>query len=36
MTMIRCAFLEVHVEEDMFAQFGDGDHIEDVGEGRGR
>ena len=28
--MIRCAFLEVHVEEEMFAQFGDEDDIEDV------
>ena len=28
--MIRCAFLEVHVEEEMFAEFGDKDGIEDV------
>ena len=28
--MIRCAFLEVHVEEKMFAEFGDEDDIEDV------
>ena len=28
--MIRCAFLEVHVEEEMFAEFGDEDDIEDV------
>ena len=41
--MIRCAFLEVHVEEEMFAQFGDEDDIEDesfeqegpLGEGLG-
>ena len=31
MAMIRCAFLEVHVEEEMFAEFGDVDSIEDVG-----
>ena len=32
MAMIRCAFLEVHVEEEMFAEFGDEDdiYIEDV------
>ena len=30
MAMIRCAFLEVHVEEEMFAEFGDEDDIEDV------
>ena len=29
--MIRCAFVEVHVEEEMFAEFGDVDIIEDVG-----
>ena len=28
--MIRCAFLEVHVEEEMFAEFRDEDDIEDV------
>ena len=28
--MIRCAFLEAHVEEEMFAEFGDEDDIEDV------
>ena len=28
--MIRCAFLEVHLEEEMFAEFGDEDDIEDV------
>ena len=28
--MMRCAFLEVHVEEEMFAEFGDKDDIEDV------
>ena len=28
--MIRCAFLEVHVEEEMFAEFGEEDDIEDV------
>ena len=28
--MIRCAFLEVHVEEEMSAEFGDEDDIEDV------
>ena len=28
--MIRCAFLEVHVEEEMFAEFGDEDEIEEV------
>ena len=28
--MIRCAFLEVHGEEEMFAEFGDQDDIEDV------
>ena len=27
---IRCAFMEVHVEEEMFAEFGDEDDIEDV------
>ena len=30
MAMIRCAFLEVHVEEEMFAEFGDEDDIENV------
>ena len=30
MAMIRCAFLEVHMEEEMFAEFGDDDDIEDV------
>ena len=30
MAMIRCAFLEVHVEEEMLAEFGDEDDIEDV------
>ena len=30
LVMIRCAFLEVHVEEDMLAEFGDEDDIEDV------
>ena len=43
MAMIRCAFLEVHVEEEMFAEFGDEDDIEDesveqdgqLGEGLG-
>ena len=28
--MIMCAFLEVHVEEEMFAEFGDEEHIKDV------
>ena len=28
--MTRCAFLEVHVEEEMLAEFGDEDDIEDV------
>ena len=28
--MIRCALLEVHVEEEMFAEVGDEDDIEDV------
>ena len=28
--MIRCAFLEVHVGEEMFVEFGDEDNIEDV------
>ena len=28
--MIRCAFLNVHVEEEMLAEFGDEDDIEDV------
>ena len=28
--MIRCAFLEVHVEEEMVAEFGDEDDIEEV------
>ena len=27
---IRCAFLEVHEEEEMFAEFGDEDDIDDV------
>ena len=31
MAMIRCAFLEVHVEAEMFAEFGNEDNIEDVG-----
>ena len=31
MAMIRCAFVEVHVEEEMFVEFGDVDVIEDVG-----
>ena len=30
MVMIRCVFLEGHVEEDMFAEFGDEDDIENV------
>ena len=30
MVMIRCVFLEMHVEEEMFAEFGDEDDIEDV------
>ena len=30
MAIIRCAFLVVHVEEEMFAEFGDEDDIEDV------
>ena len=30
MVMIRCAFLLVHVEKKMFAEFGDEDDIEDV------
>ena len=30
--MIRCAFLEVDVEEEKFAEFGDVDSIEDVGD----
>ena len=30
--MIRCAFLEVHVEEEMFAEFGDLDSVENVGD----
>ena len=30
MAMIRCAFLEVQVEEEMFAEFGDENHIEDA------
>ena len=28
--MIRCAFFEVHVEEEMFAEFGDEDDLEGV------
>ena len=28
--MIRCAFFEVHVEDEMFAEFGEEDDIEDV------
>ena len=28
--MTRCAFFEVHVKEEMFAEFGDEDDIEDV------
>ena len=31
MVMIRCAFLEVHVEEEMFEEFGNVDDIEDNG-----
>ena len=30
MVRIRCAVLEVHVEEEMFTEFGDEDNIEDV------
>ena len=30
--MIRCVFLEVHVEEKMFAEIGDMDVVEDVGK----
>ena len=30
MLMIRCAFLEVHVEEEMFTNFGDVDGIKDA------
>ena len=31
--MIRCAFLGVHMEEDVFAEFGDvADSIENVGD----
>ena len=30
MARIRCVFLEVHVEEEMFAEFGDEDYIENV------
>ena len=30
MVMIRLAFLEVHVEDEMFAEFGDEDDIENV------
>ena len=30
MAMIRCAFLEVHMEEEMFTEFGDEDDIENV------
>ena len=30
MAMIRCAFLEVHVEEEMFVEFGDEDDIDNV------
>ena len=32
MAMIRCAFVEVHMEEEMFAEFGDVDGIKDVGD----
>ena len=32
MAMIRCAFLEVHVEEEMLAEFGDMDRTEDLGD----
>ena len=32
MAMIRCAFLEVQVEVEMFADFGDMDGIEDAGD----
>ena len=30
MAMIMCAFLEMHAEEERFAEFGDEDDIEDV------
>ena len=30
--MIRCAFLEVHVQEEIIVEFGDVDGIEDVGD----
>ena len=33
MAMIRCAFSEVQVEEEMFAEFGDENHIEGVEDG---
>ena len=32
MAMIRCVFGKVHVEEEMFAEFGVDDSIEDVGD----
>ena len=32
MAMIRCGFLEVHVDEEMFADFRDVDGFKDVGE----
>ena len=32
MAMIRCVYLEVHVEEEIFAEFGVDDSIEDVGD----
>ena len=32
MVMIRCVFLEVQVEEEIFEEFGDMDGIEDVRE----
>ena len=30
--VIRCAFLEVHMEVEMFAAFGDVDGIVDIGD----
>ena len=30
--MIRCSFVEVHLEEEMFVEFGDVNSIEDVGD----
>ena len=32
MAMIRCAFVEVHVEEEMLAEFGDLEAIENMGD----